>query len=225
MNEQEKDPVVHSSLSKPLMISSALLVITLAWGLWDEMYGIRPWKGYQARFVKAYSRYLKTAAGGEAEVERQIKASSEYKRLDAAMSAAEKAAMPGASAIDKKINQELVPKILALNDPFQEVRSHIGALTYQIEVTHSDSSKNSLRQEIEELKKETKKVKLPGEEERHMNFAEMDDLLNGPKGLKAQKATLLQESAALKKPADDLRKQRDEYLAARLDTSVGTINA
>ena len=56
--------------------------------------------------------------------------------------------MPEASAIDKEVNQDLVPKILALNDPFQEVRSHIGALTYQIEVTHSDSTKNSLRKEI-----------------------------------------------------------------------------
>ena len=140
MSDQEKDPVVHSSLSKPLFISSALLVLSLAWGLYDEMYGIRPWKGYQARFVKLYSRYLKTAAGGEADVERQIKASPEYKRLDAEMQAAEKAAMPAASAIDKKINQELVPKILALNDPFQEVRSHIGSLTYQIEVSHSEST-------------------------------------------------------------------------------------
>jgi len=66
MSDQEKDPVVHSSLSKPLFISSALLVISMVWGLYDEMYGIRPWKGYQARFVKIYSRYLKTAAGGEA---------------------------------------------------------------------------------------------------------------------------------------------------------------
>src|SRR5438445_5410821 len=188
ITDPQKDPVVHSSLSKPLFISSALLVISMVWGLYDEAYGIRPWKGYQARFVKLYSRYLKTAAGGEADVERQIRASSDYKRLDAAMSDAEKAAMPAASAIDKKINQELVPKILALNDPFQEVRSHIGSLTYQIEVSHSDSSKNSLRQQIEELKKETKKVKLPGEAERRMTFAEMDDLLNGPKGLKAQKA-------------------------------------
>ena len=44
--------------------------------------------------------------------------------------------------------RNLVPQILALNDPFQEVRSHIGALTYQIEVTHSESCKNSLRKEI-----------------------------------------------------------------------------
>jgi hypothetical protein len=32
----KKDPVVYSSLSKLLMISSALLVLTLAWGLWDR---------------------------------------------------------------------------------------------------------------------------------------------------------------------------------------------
>ena len=71
--------------------------------------------------------------------------------------------MPGASAIDKKINQELVPKILALNDPFQEVRSHIGSLTYEIEVSHSESSKNSLRKQIEELRAEKHDVALPGE--------------------------------------------------------------
>ena len=61
-SDPQKDPVVHSSLSKPLFISSALLVISMVWGLYDEAYGIRPWKGYQARFVKLYSRYLKTAA-------------------------------------------------------------------------------------------------------------------------------------------------------------------
>src|ERR1035438_3451219 len=165
VSDPQKDPVVHSSLSKPLFISSALLVLSMIWGLYDEAYGIRPWKGYQARFLKLYSRYLKTAAGGEADVERQIKASPDYKQLDAAMREAEKSALPGASAIDKKINEELVPKIQALNDPFQEVRSHVGALTYQIEITSSESSKNGLRKEIEEVKAETHKVKLPGEDQ------------------------------------------------------------
>ena len=83
-----------------------LLVLSLAWGLWDEMYGIRPWKGYQAKFEKLYGKYLSTAKLGAAEVEKQIKASSEYKRLDAEMQAAEKAAMPEASAIDKEVNEE-----------------------------------------------------------------------------------------------------------------------
>ena len=178
MSDQDKDPVVHSSLSKQLFIWSILLVLSLAWGLWDEMYGIRPWKGYQAKFEKLYGRYLSTAKLGAAEVEKQIKSSSEYRRLDAEMQAAEKAAMPEASVIDKEVNQNLVPKILALNDPFQEVRSHIGALTYQIEVTHSDSSKASLRKEIQDLKNETHKVSLPGEpEKRSMTFGQMDQQL------------------------------------------------
>src|SRR6185295_2627749 len=166
MSDQDKDPVVHSSLSKHLFIWSALLVLSLAWGLWDEMYGTRPWKSYQARFEKLYSKYLTNAKLGAGEVEKQIKLSPEYRRLDTEMQAAEKAAMPEASAIDKQVNEDLTPKILALNDPFQEVRSHIGALTYQIEVSHSDSSKNSLRKEIEQLKQESHSVALPGEAEK-----------------------------------------------------------
>src|SRR5215831_18764306 len=163
MSDQDKDPVVHSSLSKQLYIWSAVLVLSMAWGLYDEIWGIRPWKSYEARFQKLYLKYLTNAKVGEGESEKQLKGSSEYRKLDADMQAAEKAAMPEASAIDRKVNEDLVPKILALNDPFQEVRSHIGALTYQIEVTHSESTKNSLRKEIEELKNEVHKISLPGE--------------------------------------------------------------
>src|SRR5690349_12020618 len=133
---EDRDPVVHSSLSKQLYIWSVVLVLSMAWGLYDEIYGIRPWKDYESRFQKAYSKYLANARGGEADLEKRIKSEPKYVQIDSAMQAAEKAAMPRASAIDKKVNEELVPKILALNDPFQEVRSHIGSLTYEIEVSH-----------------------------------------------------------------------------------------
>ncbi len=222
--QEEKDPVVHSSLSRPLFIWSALLVLSLIWGLYDEMYGIRPWKGYQAKFEKLYSRYLDSAKLGEAEIEKQIKASPDYRRLDAQMLAAEKAAMPEASAIDKEVNQELVPKILALNDPFQEVRSHISALTYEIETSHSESHKNSLRKEIEGLKAEVHKVALPGEaEKRSMKFADMDQQLQT---WKARKAELLEKRVGIMKEATELRAKRDKYLSDRIaDTSSDTIQA
>ena len=224
MSDQEKDPVVYSSLSKPLFISSVLLVLSMAWGLYDEMYATRPWKGYQARFEKFYSRYLKTAAGGEADVEKQIKAAPDYQRLNAAMMDAEKAAMPGATAIDKKINGDLVPKILALNDPFQEVRGHVGALTYEIEVTHSESSKDSLRKQIVELKAEKHDVSLPGEDQkRSMDFKAMGDLLQS---MKDEKSKLLQQRVALMKTATELRAKRDQYLSDRIaDASTSTIAA
>jgi cytochrome c551/c552 len=217
----EKDPVVTSSLSKPLFVSSLLLLLSLVWGLYDEMYATRPWKGYQARFVKAYSTFLKSAEGGEAQFEQQIKASPEYKRLDAEMQAAEKAAAPEASKIDHHINQDLVPKILALNDPFQVVRSHIGALTYEIEVSHSDSTKDSLRKEIEGIKKETQKVDLPGESTRVMDFKQMGDQLQA---WKDEKSRLLQQLVDIRKPATELRAKRDQYLSDRIaDASTATL--
>src|SRR5579871_2649376 len=158
--EQDKDPVVHSSLSRPLFIWSALLLLSLGWGLWDEIYGIRPWKSYQANFAKVYTKYLRGVKPNEARFEKEIRASSDYQKLDRDMQAAEKAVSAQVAEIDRKVNQELVPRVLALNDPFQEVRGHIGALTYQIETTDSESSKNSKRQEIEALKKEKHNVKL-----------------------------------------------------------------
>ena len=38
----EADPLVNSSLSAPILISSLLLMGTLFWALWDEVYGQRP---------------------------------------------------------------------------------------------------------------------------------------------------------------------------------------
>lgn len=224
MSEQDKDPVVHSSLSRALVISSALLVLSMAWGLYDEMYGIRPWKGYQSRFVKLYSRYLGTAKRGETDIEKQIRASAEYQRLDREMRAAETAAMPRAAAIDKRINDDLVPKILALNDPFQEVRSHIGSLTYETEVSKSENHKQSLRKQIDELKAETHNIQLPGVDHKLlMKFADMAAQLQA---WKDEKARLLQQRVELMNQANEIRLRRDQYLSDRIaDASSDTISA
>src|SRR5208283_5447368 len=184
MSDQEKDPVVHSSLSKPLFIWSAVLVLSMIWGLYDEVYGIRPWKGYQAKFEKLYSRYLDDLRTPEAQHEAQIKASPQYKQLDAAVRAAEAEAAPKAKENTDKVN-DLIPKIQALNDPFQEVRSHIGSLTYEIEVSGSESRKDSLRKQIAELRAEVHKVKLP-DGEKEMNFGQMAATLQGWKDEKAK---------------------------------------
>jgi len=221
--DQDKDPVVHSSLSKPLFFWSVLLVLSLVWGLYDEVYGIRPWKGYEARFEKLYGRYLKELRTPEGQREQQIKSQPEYKQLDGQMRAAEQAAMPQASVIDKEVNEQLVPKILALNDPFQEVRSHIGALTYEIEVSHSEGHKDSLRKQIDELKAEVHKISLPGEAETPMNFDQMSKRLQG---MKDQKAALLQKRVEVMAQADGLRKRRDKYLSDRIaDASLDTITS
>jgi cytochrome c2 len=221
MSDQEKDPVTSSSLSKPLFIWSAVLVLSMIWGLYDEVYGIRPWKKYQAKFEKLYSSYLDELRTPEAQHEAQIKASPQYKQLDAALKAEEAKALPLAKVNTDKVN-DLTPKLQALNDPFQEVRSHVGSLTYEIEVSGSDSRKESLRKQIAELKAETHTVKLP-DGEKKMNFDQMDKMLQD---LKQQKADLLQANVAILAKANALRKQRDQYLADRIsDASTTTLDS
>jgi cytochrome c551/c552/uncharacterized coiled-coil DUF342 family protein len=226
MTDQEKDPVVHSSLSKPLFISSALLLLSFGWALYDEVYGTRPWKGYEARFAKVYSKFLKDTLPNELKSETQIKESPEYKDVDRQMQAAEKAVMPQVAEIDRRVNLELVPRSLALNEPFQEVRGHVGALTYQIEISKSPSSQESMRKEIAELKRKVHTVKLPkadgSTEKLPMDFATMDKTLQD---WKTEKATLLQKRVDLLKPATELRAKRDKYLTDRIsDVSADTLN-
>jgi cytochrome c2 len=223
--EQDKDPVVTSSLSKHLFIWSALLLLSLGWALWDEVYGIRPWKSYEARFVKVYTKYLRSVRPRESGFEKQIKAAPEYQKLDRDMQAAEEAVKQKVAEIDREVNQVLVPRTLALNDPFQEVRGHISALTYQIETTDSESSKESKRKEIEELKKEGHTVKLPlpdgTTETKPYTFLEMDRDLQA---WKTRKAQLLQQRVDILKPASELRTQRDKYLSDRIaDVSAETL--
>ena len=41
----EKDPVVAQSLSALIVVFSLLLILSLVWAVYDEIYGLRPWKG------------------------------------------------------------------------------------------------------------------------------------------------------------------------------------
>ena len=53
-----KDPIASRSSSGWMLVSALLLTATLAWSLWDEAFGQRPWKGMQKEFVSRYTRYL-----------------------------------------------------------------------------------------------------------------------------------------------------------------------
>ena len=51
----EKDPVVTQSLSALIVFFSLLLILSLVWAVYDEIYGLRPWKRFQHQFVSKYS--------------------------------------------------------------------------------------------------------------------------------------------------------------------------
>ena len=53
-----KDPITDRSLSVPLAIASLLLVLSTIWTLYYEVWGERPWKGYQSTFEETYTQHL-----------------------------------------------------------------------------------------------------------------------------------------------------------------------
>jgi Cytochrome c len=223
----EPDPIADSSMSGLLMLFSLLLVGTLFWSLYDEVFGQRPWKVYQEQFVELYSDYLDRIRPRQKDAEKTIKESSEYQDLDQALKDAEAEAAPRVKELNAQI--KLVnDRITDVTEPFQEVRAWIAAKTYALETTGSDSGKNKLRRQIQEKKNDKIAVGLHNdagvEEDKKYTFTELESLYND---LRDEKARLTADLIELTKPANEARKKRDDYLQEHLvgltDQQVGLL--
>ena len=214
----EKDPVLSSSLSGALLVSSLLLILALLWSLYDEAYGQRPWKGDQGRFVQRYTAFLKNKKIPEqAEREKQIRESPEFQQIEQKVEEAEKAIASQLAEIDQQ-TQLLTAQIAAANKVFQDARGQVSALTYQLETASSEGKKQSLQKEIEEVKQRTLRAELPlldgaPSQRKEFKYQELDDELTR---MKAQKAELQARRVLLTQPASELRKKRDDYLKDQL---------
>ena len=56
-----------------MLASALLLTLSIAWALYDEAFGLRPWKGMQREFVHRYSRYLDSIKSNAGKSEAEIK--------------------------------------------------------------------------------------------------------------------------------------------------------
>src|ERR1041384_1703585 len=212
----EADPIADRSMSGSLLIWSLLLVVTLVWSLYDEVVGQRPWKSYQKDFVSKYGDYLETAKDKQGKSEKEVASSPEYQDLNQAYKDAAAAAKEKTDPIDAQVKR-IDEKITAVTEPFQNARSYIVAQTYKLEVTESESGKNSIRADIESKKQKQIKFEMPNdegaEEARSMSFVELDALYNS---LRDEKARLLAERVQITQPRDAAQKKRDEYMQDHL---------
>jgi hypothetical protein len=181
-----------------MLISTLLLIGTLAWALYDEAYGQRPWKNAQQQFVERYTRYLKSIQGKAGETEKEVMESAEYQQLDEEAKAADESIRPRQKEIEKELKL-IGDKIQAVTDPFQNARGQITVINYQIETAGSDSKKNSLRQKVAQKKQERITVYLPADEsgkteKKEYSYTELEQEYNH---LKDEKAKLLSENGEL----------------------------
>lgn len=195
-----------------MLISALVLIATLAWALYDEAYGQRPWKGAQQQFVERYNRYLRSIQGKAGATEKEVMESAEYQQLDEEAKAAEELIKPRQKEIEQQL-KAIEAKNAAITDPFQNARGQITVINYQIETAGSDSKKDSLRKKVAQKKQEKSTVYLPtGDgktEKKEFNYTELEQAYNN---LKAEKAALLSENGELLKKPTELKKKRSEYL-------------
>ena len=104
----EKDPVISQSLAGYLFIASVLLLLSLAWALWQEFFGIRPWKDYEREFVSRYSIYLHKQIPLQEQAEKGIENSSAYQTLQREYQDLEKSILPKKESIESQTDRKSV---------------------------------------------------------------------------------------------------------------------
>ncbi|MEA2206957.1 MAG: hypothetical protein QOE77_3733 [Blastocatellia bacterium] len=209
-----RDPIVSRSTSSIMLISALLMVGTLAWALWDESYGQRPWKGIQQQFVKRYTGYLKSIRKDAGKSEAEVKETPEYQTIEAEAQAAIDRVTPRRKEIDAEV-AKVQRKLDAVTDPFQNQRGKITVTVYEQETATTASAKQKYQKQVAAQKEELVTVDMPADDgldktvTQKMKFPELEKLYND---LRDHKAKLLTEKAELLKEPSELAKKRDDYL-------------
>src|ERR1044072_2678545 len=153
------DPIVSRSTSGILLICALLLTASVAWSLYDEAFGQRPWKGIQQQFVSRYTRYLKSIKPQAGKTEAEVKETPEDLALDNEAKAAQEKVKGETAEIDKKVGQ-IQQQLDAVTDPFQNQRGRLTIINYNAEIS-SGSAKEKYRRDAQAWRAKVVDVDLP----------------------------------------------------------------
>ena len=212
------DPVTSRPMAGIVLISVFLLMLTVSWSLYDEFYGLRPWRSYQAEFSKVYSSYLEKQYQKRRADEQKFYSTPEYQKLLGDVKAAHEAAR----AKDQEIGQQidlLDRQRAAMTDMFQLARGLVGSLTYQLEQIDekNKSAKEAKLKELNEAKAQTYEVNWPVEGGKVVptkyNYQQLNDLFTS---IMSTKARLVAERGKVDQPEKDAQDKLAEYVREQL---------
>src|SRR6202161_3236535 len=193
-------------------------MLTVSWSLYDEFFGLRPWRKYQAEFSSAYSNYLDKEYKQRRADEQKFYATPQYVKLTADI----KAATDAARAQDQEIGRQidlLDQQRAAMTDSFTTSRGLVGSLTYQLEqIDEKDKSgKESKLKELNEAKAQTFDVAWPVEggkiEQQKFNYDKLNGLFVS---IMQSKAKLVAERGDVDQPAKDAQDKLNAYVKEQL---------
>ena len=202
----DNDPIVTKSYAAHYMIAVTLLTASLLWALWDEAFGMRPWKAYQHEWKQRYTAFLKSASSKSDVSQKEVEGSSDYQKLKQDLDQATQQATPHVRDLQKQIG-DLSAKILAVQSVFTDRRAYVNALTYQIET--NPSSKQSIQKDLDKYKAQTATVEYPDGSKQPYNFEQLEETYNS---LKDQRAKLNAELGDTLKPVTQAKAALDEYV-------------
>jgi len=152
------DPIISRSTSGILLICALLMSIVLAWSLYDEIYGQRPWKKMQREFVTRENRLLARLKKTAATTEQEVKASADYQQLQAEAKAAKEKIEPRRKEIDARV-RVIENQLGSVTDEYQNVRGEITVDNYRIETAHGQGKQEKIRKEIEKVRAEADRIR------------------------------------------------------------------
>ena len=208
----EKDPIVSRSLASYFVIAAFLLMFSLGWSLYDEFFGLRPWKAYESRFAKLYASLLTSEIPKQAAAEKAIKDSPEYQTLVKEEKVAEDAAAPQLKQIHEQ-TAVIDQKTSAVLAELTNARARVGSLIYDAEHTSSESSKKSIQADLAEYEKGPFKLGGPYNG-KSFTFEELE---NEFVSLQNDKGKLQQQEGDLLKPQGDATKKLQAYISDHLN--------
>ena len=212
------DPVTTRPMAGLVLISVFLLMLTVSWSLYDEFYGLRPWRSYQSEFSKVYSSYLEKQYQKRKADEQKFYATPEYQKLFADVKAAHEAAKAQDEQIGRQIDL-LDRQRAAMTDMFQLSRGLVGSLTYQLEQIDekNKSAKEAKLKELNDAKAQTYEVAWPVEDGRVVptkyNYQQLNDLFTS---IMAGKAKLVAQRGQVDQPEKDAQDKLAEYVKEQL---------
>jgi hypothetical protein len=106
------DPITSRPMAGLVLISVFILMLTVSWSLYDEFYGLRPWRSYQGEFSKAYSAFLEKQYAQRKGDEQKFYSTPQYLKLTADIKAATDAAA-GTTAAEVDLSKIELPADVA----------------------------------------------------------------------------------------------------------------
>jgi cytochrome c551/c552 len=194
-------------------------MLTLVWSLYDELYTMRPWKDYQQRFASAYLGFLQDLRPQQATLEQQIRESSAYQELQQKYEAAQQEAQTEFQALSQQMSQGVLPRIDVVRQTFQILKSEADAFTYQLETASSESARQSLQEDINEIRARVVELEVPlddgsGQTEQvSMSYEQLE--AEGAR-LRDLRAELQRRQVAVQGPVSAAQQARDAYLQDQL---------